>query len=279
MFEDLMAVVQNRVDPSMMDGIKALVEAFELHKCTLYKDQVTFLKMEGDSADAGTITDKLIGILYTQAEALLQQMKIRLNMDEIRIGMLAEIIEALHFVPGDLDDQILAICQGTEDSVDALIEILALKTNKAPEQFMEYVVSVSPFVVAVIQGLANESVEAQKNSEIDIVSVLGKLNKHQSLVGDNVTAAMESLAGGTGVGVSMQTLVDQNLEKLHKGTPQETADHLISLAIMANTEPDAIEDEVCFFLEQMYDDIVDMQKARRHLMSRLGGLAQEFQNE
>lgn len=279
MFEDLMAVVQNRVDPSMMDGITALVEAFELHKCTLYKDQVTFLKMEGDSGDAGLITDKVIGILYTQAEALLQQMKIRLNLDDIRIGLLAEIIEALYFVPGDLDGQILAICQGTEDSVEALLEILALKTNKTPEQFMEYVVSVSPFTIAVIQNLTNESVEAQQNADIDIVSVLGKLNKHQSMVGVTVTAAMESLGAGTGVGVSMQTLVDQNLEKLQTGTPQETADHLLSLAIMANTEPDAIEDEVCFFLEQLYDDIVDMQKARRHLMTRLGGLAQEFQNE
>lgn len=279
MFEDLMAVVQNRVDPSMMDGITSLIQAFDLHKCTLYKDQVTFLKMEGDSGDAGLIVDKVIGILYTQAEALLQQMKIRLNLDEIRIGVLAEIVEALYFVPGDLDGQILAICLGTEDSVDALIEILALKTNKAPEQFMEYVVSVSPFTIGVIQNLTNESVEAQKNSEIDVVSILGKLNKHQTMVGATVTAAMESLGAGTGVGVSMQTLVDQNLEKLQKGTPQETADHLLSLAIMANTEPDAIEDEVCFFLEQIYDDIVDMQKARRHLMTRIGGLAQEFQNE
>ncbi len=57
---------------------------------------------------------------------------------------------------------------------------------------------------------------------------------------------------------------------------ESTIDQLISLAIMAKTPKDALEDEVLHFMEQFYPDLFDFQKARKVLLQRLKSLNEAF---
>lgn len=87
MFEDLSRILQGRVEESVWIGANALAAALEKHCATGWKDQVTNLLMIGDNEDASTLQERAIGILYGQCEALFQQMKIRIEMEDLRIGL------------------------------------------------------------------------------------------------------------------------------------------------------------------------------------------------
>lgn len=275
MFEDLARIIQGRVDPAVWTGISALTDAFEKHTATLWKDRITNLVMVGDSQDTGALNDKVMGILLDQAEALLQQMLIRLNVEEMRLSDLADLIEAMLMKPSDQDNEVLAALMASDDAVSAYCEAMAIKLGKAPEDLMEYVVQVSDMTIATMKNLMAKSVDQQQYSEEDNKIVLGLLNKHQTLIPDGVVSvAMEALGEGMPVGVDMSLLFNRFGPELLDKPVEQVVDHILSLAILARTPIDSVEEEAMFFLEQIYPEIFDLQKARKCLMARLNGLGE-----
>lgn len=276
MFEDLNRIIQGRVEENMWIGINALVSAFEKHKAVGWKEQVTNLVMIGDNEDASTLTDRAIGILYAQAEALFQQMKIRVNLEDLRIDLLADLVDAMLFEPSDMDGEILAALQAAEDSTEAFCNAIGIRTSKEPEEWMEYIEDVSVFTIEAMIAVVNKSVERQQYSEQDVEKCLGMLNKHQTLIPVGTSLGMEALGEGVGIGTSMPVMVEHYKEKIGESTPEQVVDHLVSLALLANTPKDALEDEVLFFLEQIYTEVFDMMKVTKLLKARLAGLDGEF---
>ena len=276
MFEDLSRILQGRVEESVWIGANALAAALEKHCATGWKDQVTNLLMIGDNEDASTLQERAIGILYGQCEALFQQMKIRIEMEDLRIGLLATLVEAVLLEPNDQDGEILAALQAAEDATEAFCNAIAIRTSTQPEEWMEYVHDVSSFTVAVMIEVVNKSVERQAYSMEDIEKCLGQVNKYQTLVPAGRTLGMEALDSGVGIGTSMSVLVDHYKDKIGESTPEQVVDHLVSLALLANTPTDALEDEVTFFLEQIYPDLFDVMKVSALLKARLTRLSEEF---
>lgn len=276
MFEDLNRIIQGRVEENMWIGINALVAAFEKHKAFGWKEQITNLVMIGDNEDASTLTDRAIGILYAQAEALFQQMKIRINLEDLRIDLLADLVDALIFEPSDMDGEILAALQAAEDSTEAFCSAIGIRTSKEPEEWMEYVEDVSTFTVEAMIAVVNKSVERQKYSEEDVEKCLGMMNKHQTLIPVGTSLGMEALGEGVEIGTSMSVMVEHYKAKIGDSTPEQVVDHLISLALLANTHKECLEDEVLFFLEQIYTEVFDMMKVTKLLKARLAGLDGEF---
>lgn len=278
MFDDLNRIIQGRVEESMWIGVNALVAAFEKHHANGWKEQITNLVMIGDNEDASTLPERAIGILYAQAEALFQQMKIRVNLEDLRVELLADLVDSLIFEASDMDGEILAAMQAAEDATEAFCNAVAIRTSTQPEEWMEYIEDVSSFTVEAIIAVVNRSVERQQYSEEDVEKCLGKLNKHQTLVPAGTSLGMEALGEGVGVGTSMAVLVEHYKEKIGESTPEQVVDHLISLALLANTGPDwdTIHDEVMFFLEQIYTDLYDVMKVTAILSARLKSMAEEF---
>lgn len=272
MYEDLSRLLEGRVDPVYWTALCALVAALEKHEAVLWKDQITHLVTNGDNLDYAVLTDQAVAILYAQVEVLVQQMRITLDLSNLRPAMLADMLEALAFRPSDLDAELLAAVQAADDSVEAICNIFGVKLNQAPEYFMEYVLAVSDLTIQQIVTVLQRQVEQAEYSEYDVRAILGQLNKHQALVPGNVTAAMESLGAGVPVGTQMQVLVDTHNDRLTGGNIEGSVDDLISLAVMANTNMEALHDEVGFFLDQLYPEIFERQKAEKHLNKRLEAL-------
>lgn len=276
MFEDLDKIVKGQVEPTMWTGISALVAAFELHKATLWKEQVTNLVMIGDNEEASTLVDRVLGILYGQAEALFQQMLIRVELEDLRVGKLAELVEALAFEPNDQDGEILAAMMASEDAVEALCDAVAIKTGMEGVEWMEFIQEVSPFTIEALTKVVNRSVERQQVTQEDVQVILGRVNKYTTLIPAGTSIAMEALGTGVQPGTSMSTLVEKYKDRMDVANHEAVVDHMISLALLSNTPPDCVEEEVQFFLEQVYPELFDMQKANKILTKRLGALAEEF---
>lgn len=277
MFEDLKLIVEGRTEPTLYAGIAALEAALEKHNASGWKELITNLVTTGDSDDGSTIVEHAVGILYMQVEALFQQMKIVLNLESITITKLADIVEALLFEPSDLDGQILAAVEASDDSVDAFVNALGIKLNLLPEEVMEYVESVSEHTIEALKGVLSRSTDQSEYADPEMKAVLGLLNQYQTLSGPGqASLGMEALTSGMPVGTPMELMVEHYNGRIDPTQHESTIDQLISLAIMAKTPKDALEDEVLHFMEQFYPDLFDFQKARKVLLQRLKSLNEAF---
>lgn len=277
MFEDLKLIVEGRTEPTLYAGIAALEAALEKHNASGWKELITNLVTTGDSDDGSTVVEHAVGILYMQVEALFQQMKIVLNLESITITKLADIVEALLFEPSDLDGQILAAVEASDDSVDAFVNALGIKLNLLPEEVMEYVESVSEHTIEALKAVLSRSTDQSEYADPEMKAVLGLLNQYQTLSGPGqASLGMEALTSGMPVGTPMELMVEHYNGRIDPSQYESTIDQLISLAIMAKTPKDALEDEVLHFMEQFYPDLFDFQKARKVLLQRLKSLNEAF---
>lgn len=275
MYDDLDRVLNGRTDPEMYSGVASICEALEKHKATGWKDLITRLLVNNDS-DGSTLVDQAIAIVYIQVEALFNQMKIKLNLDSMNMNMLANIIEALAFEPSDFDSEILAALQASEDSVDAFCNAMAIKLNLPVESFMEYVLAVSDDTIAMLGTVMTRSVDNEEFLPENLEDILGNVNKYQTLVTTGQTLGMEALATGIRPGTRMPVMVDYYKQEFDPAYPEIIVDNLLSLALVAGIPKDAIEDEVVFFLEQIYPELFEFQRARKFLVRRLADFTEGF---
>ncbi|MNP73496.1 hypothetical protein D3C76_1702160 [compost metagenome] len=78
------------------------------------------------------------------------------------------------------------------------------------------------------------------------------------------------------MGASAEELVNQARERLADLPPEDLADQLRSIAIVAKTPRDALQDEVMFFAENIVQDPFHIQKAYKRVSKRLSELPPEM---
>lgn len=273
MFQELSDILVNRVSPEVMAGVSSLAAALQKHDAVLWRDQIVNLKMEANVHDQLTLSDRAIGIIYTQVSALLQQMNIGLDLERLRMDILADILDALHFKPSDFDEDIKAIIEAGEDSIEIFTDILALLTNRIPEELMEYVLDVPMDVIIVINETVQRNIENTQSAKEGLKEIVQVLNKHQNLVGTATTVGLEALQDGKLYDDPM-TLIGENKERLLSGKPDAVADDLISIALHTNVSNEALQDEVMFYVENLHDDIFSTQQIFKHVKTRVKQLSE-----
>ncbi|MNY25260.1 hypothetical protein D3C86_1590310 [compost metagenome] len=229
--------------------------------------------MVANEHDPQTLVDRAIGIIYTQVKALLQQMTIVIDVDAMRYDMLAEVLDVLHFKPSDMDEDLLAIVEAGEDSLETFTDIVAFLTNRVPEELMEFIHSVPMEVIEVIRNTLQQNIDNVQSATAGATDVVHVVNKHQGLVGMVTTVGMESLNNGV-VYSDATTLLNEHRERLLSSTPEKVADDLISIALHVKTPNDALQDEVMFYVDTMYDDIFTTQQIFKHVRARLKQLSE-----
>jgi len=272
MFEELSDILKGKVDPAVWAGVSEITAALEKHQAVQWKERVSALRMDANNHEAATVVDEAIQIIYDQVRALLQQMQISLELDTMPMYRLAGVLDALCFAPSDYDSEALAALEAGEDSVDVFCDIMAIYVNCIPEELMEFVVEVSGNAVTAMAEKLSQNVSYTELPGDGVQDTVRLMNRHQQLVGTVLTVGMESLQGGMTVGGEMRTLVEANRTRLADLEPTSLVDELLSLAILAKTPYDALQDEVMHFVEAIVDDPFHTQKAYKRVQSRLSAL-------
>lgn len=267
MFDDLSLIIDGRVEESRHAAIMSLAEALEKHKATGWKD-LLLRRHVNNEEDASTLVDHAVGVLIMQVEALFQQMKIKVDLENIPLEMLSEIIEALLFAPSDDDKAILSACIEAEDSVEGFCNVLGIKLNRPSEDFMEYVLGVSEATLMAVSEVVQRSSEDMDTQVVANEKILGDVNRYQ-LVAKDTVFAMEALGEGVRPGTSSEALVETYLKHADLSDPERVVDDIVSMVLLAGTDEEALIDEVCHYLEQVYPDLFDMQRARKILTKKL----------
>jgi hypothetical protein len=275
MFQELSDILQDTVHPAIYSGMVSLSAALEKHQAVQYKERIIQLRMDANNREPITLADEAISIVYDQVRALTQQMKIELDLDILSMDKLSMILECLVFAPSDNDSEYLAALDAGEDSEETLQEVLAIYMQCDAVELMEYVTGCDGAVIVAIREVVERNLSYLEKAEEGVQEAVQLLNHHQSLVGEKLTVGMESLQSGTEVGSSAEELVRQSQGRLAELPPEELADQLLSIAIVAKTPRDAMQDEVMFFAENIIQDPFMVQKAYKRVSKRLTELPPE----
>ena len=275
MLQELSDILQDKVDPSVYDGFEALTQALEKYKATGYKDRILILRMNANEHDSITLVDEARTIVMDQVRALLAQMQIELDLDILKLDPLASILECLLFNPNDNDYEFLTAVNAGEDGVDTLCNVLAIHMAVEPEELMEYVLGCSGDVILAIKERVERNLGYTVQGEDGVQNATRLLNAHQKIVGEKLTVGMESLNAGVEIGSSAEELVKNARPQLADLGPEDLADQLLSIAILAKTPRDALRDEVMFFVEEMHDDPFVVQKSYKRVTAVLSTLPED----
>lgn len=275
MFQELSDILLDNVHPAIYSGMVSLTRALEKHQAVQYKERIIQLRMDANNREPITLADEAISIVYDQVRALTQQMKIQLELDNLSMDKLSMILECLVFAPSDNDSEYLAALDAGEDSEETLQEVLAIYMQCDSVELMEYVVGVDGAVIVAIREVVEKNLSYLEKAEEGVQEAVQLLNQHQVLVGEKLTVGMESLQAGTEVGSSAEELVRQSQSRLADLPPEDLADQLLSIAIVAKTPRDALQDEVMFFVENIVQDPFVVQKAYKRVNKRLSELPPE----
>lgn len=270
MFEEMLTMVRDRVDPSLWDALVSLMQALEGHQAVGYKDKVIALYMEGNNLDQDTLVDRVRGILDSQVEALLDQMGIRLDTTATTMSTLADIIRTLEFKPSDLDSEALAALDQSEDAQEVLCDVLAVYLSLESVELIEVVSEVSDNTVAAMREVLEANVSYDEEGEVGVSEVVASLHSLQSQLGGEPTVALESLHSGTAPGVSMDLLVKDSYGRLSVLPEERMVDELLAFSILAKVPEKARRVSVLTHLEDMIDDPLKYQKAFKRLNKLLG---------
>lgn len=274
MFEELSDILKGRVDPAVWTGINAIATALEKHNATTWQERIIILRMDANNHDMTSVVEEAQHIIYDQVRALLQQMQIGLELDTLPMEKLALIIEALVFSPNDFDGEALAALEAGEDTLEAFCDVLAIYLNVQPEELMEYVHEVSADCIAAITEKLRQNLSYQDVAVEGVAATIKLLHRHQDLMGEKTSVGLESLHSGVEPGGDMTTMVESVKDRLSTCEPAALADELLSLAILAKTPYDALEDEVMHFVEGIMDDPFTVQTAYKRVRMRLGSMAE-----
>lgn len=272
MFEELSNILRDRVSPEVGSGVAELVSALEKHHAVMYKDRINNLAMDANNRESITLADEAISIVYSQVNALLQQMHLELDVEAIQMSRLALILDALLFDKSDDDDEISRIIEEGEDSVDVFCEILAVKLNLQPEHLMDIVIGVPEECIAAIEEKISKNLSHSDEAVNGVEAIVKMLNRHQDLVGTS-TIGMESYSDSNAVvGIDPMVVIERRKDELLKLSPEDLADQLISIAILADVSIDALQAEVMLYVEMIIHDPFAVQKAYKRTVSRMAGL-------
>jgi len=275
MFDELSDILRNRVSPEVLSGISELTLALEKHDAVMYKDRINQLAMDANNKDQITLHDEAIAIVYGQINALLQQMHLVIDVDNLQMSRLARILEALVFEPSDDDDELVRIIEESEDSVDALVEILAVKLICQPEEIMDVIHVVPEETITAIGEKLQVNLRGSERATEGLQETVKLLNQHAGLTIDT-TVGMESLQQSTElVGTDPMVLLEQHREKMLALEPAQMADQVISIVLLSGVGVDELLDEVMSYIEMITHDPFVVQKAYKHTVNRVAELRKQ----
>lgn len=269
MLQEMAHLLEPNVDPAVWDGLLELTRALEQHDAVLYKDRLHGLYMIANTLERMEVVDTARAIIDDQVSVLLDQMRIRLNQGSVSLEQLAGILQVLLFKPNDLDEQMLRAIEQAEDDIEALEEVLAIALGIEAMELFGVVEEVHHDTIKAIEDRLTKNLSYREDTAEGVTDVIHTMHRHQALVGEIPTIAMESLHTGTSVFSDCEELIARHSERLSELDDARLADELISFVLLSGVAPKAVKDEVMFFVEASVDDLTRVQRIHRHCQMRL----------
>jgi hypothetical protein len=267
MFDEMKEFIQARTSPELMDALVDLDRALTQIRFTMHQDEIDMLIQMESTEDAVAMVPSIVTIFRTAVDVVLKQFKIEVD-GETPLPRLTVLLNFLHTFAGDDDHAAISDIISAEKSADeTLCDILELKSQWSAEDWMPYFYSVSGALIETIQEVVGKYEEVIDIPEQVDNELQDRVNWYHTQEEDVFSKlAMDE---GVPIGTDMESLYTAFGERVAEGTIEETVGGLVSLCMISNCSLEAMQDEVGFFLEQLYPDLESSQQAHKHLVRHM----------
>ena len=275
MSHELLEFVTPLCSPELTDVLSDLDDLLLAYHFNGHDDELQQLYNSAEGRDRETLLDDICVILRTGAYKVLRGMGVELG-DDTPFHMIYTVSEALlSFEGADDYEHLLSILDYDLSPDEVLCEILEARTSLTVEDFMVVLKKVEPSLIDRMKSVLRtyeQSVEQARDTK----EILEKLNLYHSEHTDSLS--VEALSNGIKPGVSMEDLYQVFEEELVERPVQKAVKDLVALSILSGVGMEALNDEIQYFMEDLYPSLEDRMVAKKYLRQELD-LYQKLLNE
>lgn len=222
-----------------------------------------FAMVNDHNIDGMEVIPSLDAIIRVAAERALRSVGVELS-GETPIDMLEDALGTLlQFDPTDAPSVFTGIVDASEDSVEALLSILAYVGNYSEEDWFPHIVEVSDNTISRVREIA-----AKEDTRINLQQDVIEADELNARIARLARLRPESLGvelarDNVGVGVSLESLYANNVGRLLDLSTEQAVVELFSLACISNESFDKLEQSISGVLDDLCYEMSNRGKAEQ----------------
>lgn len=257
-------LLEGLVTSDYLDAINRISDALVSIGHGTHIDEMTQLEATADNLERDQLVATVDTSIRTHAMHVLDQHEIIVS-DEVTLDQLYWLLTTLHesgqFVG---HEECNAILEAAIDPLESFCEVLAVVTPISAEQWLETIELVSGSLITGLLALTRTVVDVEVSAGGFDATLIQSLSS--SAENAWIQAACESRLP---IGTDPELLLEHTQSTLPYDNPPALAEALVGVCVYGGVALEQLESDVTVMLEQIYDDLPSISKARLHLRSYL----------
>lgn len=266
MSHDLLEFITPLTSPELAETLSDLDNLLSHYQFTGHEDELEQLYNSAESRDRETLIDDVCVIMRTAAYRALRGMGVEL-VEDAQFSIVYKVIEVLlGFEGADDYEHLLAILDYDLAPDEILCEILEARSELPVEEYMVVLSAVNPELIQRMRNVLR-AYELSQDRATETKEILDRLNLFHT-ENPNVLS-QEALIHGIRPGVSMEDLYSVFEDDLIARPVETAVKDLIGMSIMAGVSAESLNDELRYFIEDLYPTLEDRMGASKVLEREL----------
>lgn len=266
MSHELLEFITPLTSPELAETLSDLDNLLSHHQFTGHEDELEQLYNSAESRDRETLIDDVCVIMRTAAYRTLRGMGVEL-IEDAQFSIVYKVIEVLlGFEGADDYEHLLAILDYDLAPDEILCEILDARSDLPVEEYMVLLSAVNPELIQRMRNVLR-AYELSQDRATETKEILDRLNLFHT-ENPNVLS-QEALIHGIRPGVSMEDLYSVFEDDLIARPVETAVKDLIGMSIMAGVSAESLNDELRYFIEDLYPTLEDRMGASKVLEREL----------
>lgn len=262
------------VSPEVISNYQELSEVLAELGPTPHEDELEYYASIEDNEDPSASGITVDIILRTAANKLLRNIYVEVSED-LPIAMLTTLLRGMQIEEGDLLLSLEDIVAEDRAPEETLLDILEAVTPYSAEDWLPHITLVDSKLIDAIKERIDRFSQVS-NVVLDESDQIRYIHQNEQLMRINAlhtlnpdALSLKALEEGMQVGTGMESLFGHYADHLTTVSMEKAVTDVVSLCVLAGTDKDAMLDEAMFFLEDLYPELSDTQKARQCLVKSL----------
>lgn len=266
MSHELLEFITPLTSPELAETLSDLDNLLSHYQFTGHEDELEQLYNSAESRDRETLIDDVCVIMRTAAYRALRGMGVEL-VEDAQFSIVYKVIEVLlGFEGADDYEHLLVILDYDLAPDEILCEILEARSDLPVEEYMVVLSAAKPELIQRMRNVLR-AYELSQDRAAETKEILDRLNLFHT-ENPNVLS-QEALIHGIRPGVSMEDLYGVFEDDLIARPVETVVKDLIGMSIMAGVSAESLNDELRYFIEDLYPTLEDRMGASKVLEREL----------
>jgi hypothetical protein len=270
MYEELGRLLEGRASPELTEALVALDGTLFRAGFTMHREEIDYLLSNEASIDGGEMLLNVAAILRTGGNRVLDLFEVEVS-DEMPWPMLISLVHALaSFGPSDNYEDLDAIIKDSASSDETFCDLLEHLTEFSAIEYLPYIVKVSDNLIKTFEEKIDSFLQTQERPDDISSNVRERINLYRRAKNNEFADRLDQ--DGISVGTSMESLYTQYTDHLLSISVEGAVKDLLYMSLYSGLDEEAIGDEASHYIEDLYPDVENNQRANISLRRELAAL-------